>query len=84
MAEAFIDRPKACRCRYCSTPRLKAFIDGGLLAAREQGLPRPQVKTVALYITENPDLPSPHLTSVHTWLKHCRAWTDPWPGEPDG
>ena len=85
-AAPFVDPPRPCRCGYCTDQKLREFIDGGLRAAREQGLPRPRKKTIRSYIERNPEITrKPSSDSLmSSWLGHCELWTDPWPGEGDG
>ena len=84
MGGPFVDPAEPCGCVYCRDVRVREFIDGGLRAAREQGLPRPMVNTVAACLAREPGLRHAHHTTVGRWLKHCKLWTDPWPGEPGG
>lgn len=77
----FLDTPRACKCGYCKRPEVRAFLDGGLRATRDGGHPRPKKQTVANAITA--EFGTPENTAKH-WLRCCKLWTDPWPGESDG
>lgn len=77
----FVDPPRTCRCGYCTDAKVREFIDGGLNAAREQGLPKPMARTVDDCVRAEFGTGR---STVHNWLKCCKAWTDPWPGESGG
>ena len=78
----FADPARSCQCGYCSNVKVRAFIDGGLRAARDGGHPRPQKKTVADAVSAEFGTPE---NTVRRWLvKCCTPWTDPWPEGANG
>lgn len=78
----FVDPPRACTCAYCANTKLREFIDGGLQAARDADLPRPQVATVHRYVEAEGFAVCK--STVGNWLEHCAIWKEPWPGESGG
>ena len=81
----FVDPPRKCRCGYCADAKVREFIDGGLEAAREQGLPKPHESTVYDCYVEEFGPVCVSASSIGTWLKTCcKAWYLAWPGQPDG
>jgi hypothetical protein len=76
--QPFVDPAKAHTCGYCSNPKLREFIDGGLNAAREQGLPRPKIATVQRYIEEAGFKTG--TSALGIWLRDCCKPWNKWPG----
>ena len=77
----FVDAPRVCHCGYCTDAKLRAFIDGGLQAARDQGLPRPHESSVYGYVKAEFGASRACSSTVGNWLLCCAPWTDPWPGD---